>query len=196
MSHSSNLLRSPRARRYRRRHPSKLQRPPAMQPSIQFTPRSSAVRLWQRSGGATRCHRDRQHSDHSVFDGVPEQTVRNVVEQERVRDSASTRTASSRHFHRQRLAPAGPTHRPLAHWLFHVHRAPERRLRVLCHGWPRCDGWPRCHEWPRCRGWRRHTPCWQNPEAHWWWDQQRAPDGALAMLGVASSRTRLAPRMR
>jgi hypothetical protein len=93
-------------------------------------------------------------------------------------DSASTRTASSRHFHLHRLAPAGPQHRPLAHWLFHVHRAPERRLRF------------------RCRGLRRHTPRWQNPEAHWRWDQQRAPVGALAMLGVASSMTRLAPRMR
>ena len=102
----------------------------------------------RRSGGATRCHRDEQLSDHSAFDGVPDQTVRNVVEQEQehVMDGASTRTASSRHFHLQRLAPAGPQHRPLAHWLFHVHRAPERRLRVVCRGWPRC------HEW------LRHTP--------------------------------------
>jgi hypothetical protein len=226
MSHSSNLLRSPRARRYRRRHPSKLQRPPAMQQTSSLVRRSSSDRApnprrspfsrrgpvgcgrykygvdadcaslvsesqrgrlggdrrrptgaWagrsiqptrrlqfnarpdlprcgsgRRSGGAMRCHGDRQHSDHSVFDGVPEQTVRNVVEQERVMDSASTRTASSRHFHLQRLAPAGPQHRPLAHWLFHVHGAPERRLCVVCRGWPRYHEWRRCHEW------LRHTP--------------------------------------
>lgn len=119
-----------------------------------------------------RCHRD-----HSVFDGLPEQIVRNVVEQARAMESASTRTASSRHRHLQRLAPCGPEHRPLAHWLFRVQRVPERPLRV------------------RFRV-RRHTPRWQNPEAHWRLDPQRAPAGALAMLGVASSMTKLAPRMR
>ena len=128
----------------------------------------------RRSGSAMRCHRD-----HAVFDGVPEQIVRNVVEQACVMESASTRTASSRRFHLQRLAPCGPRHRPLAHWLFRVQRAPERRLpRVVCHGLP------------------RHTPRWHRPERHWRFDQQRAPAGALAMLGVASSMTRLAPRMR
>ena len=44
----------------------------------------------RRSGSAMRCHRD-----HAVFDGLPEQIVRNVVEQARAMENASTRTASS-----------------------------------------------------------------------------------------------------
>ena len=86
--------------------------------------------------------------------------------------------ALRRHVHLQRLAPVRPEHLPLAHWLFRVHRAPERSLRVVRLGLP------------------RHTPRWQIPEAHCRLDQQRAPDGALAMLGVASSTIRPAPRMR